>query len=129
MKESGMRRAPIRLGTIVVAVTLVSSLAMPSMASVRLQPHGASPLAVSSIKRVKIVDFAFRPRTITIAKGTKVRWANRGAVNHTTTSNKGLWDSGILAPGGTFSHVFKRVGIFRYHCSIHSTMHGKIIVS
>jgi plastocyanin len=124
-----MRRAPIRLATIVLAATLVGSLAAPSMASVRARSHGTSPLALSSIKRVKIVDFAFKPGTITIAKGTRVRWTNRGNSNHTTTSNRGVWDSGVLAPGATFSRVFKRVGTFRYHCSIHSTMHGKIIVT
>jgi len=130
MKGSGMRRAPIRMGITLLVATLVGSLAVPSMASDRSQGNTASRLAVTSLERVKIVNFAFRPKAITIAKGTKVRWTNRGSVNHTTTSNKGLWDSGVLAPGAAFGRVFRRVGTFKYHCTLHPTlMHGKIIVS
>jgi plastocyanin len=85
---------------------------------------------MTSLERVKIVNFAFKPKTITIAKGTKVRWTNRGSANHTTTSNKGLWDSGVLAPGASFGRVFRKVGTFKYHCTIHPTlMHGKIVVT
>lgn len=127
-----MRRAPIRLGiTVAVAVMLVGSMAVASMAAVRAPAHGASSVAVAvtSVARVKIVDLAFRPKTITIAKGTRLKWTNRGAVSHTTTSTKGLWNSGVLAPGDSFSRVFKRAGTFKYHCTIHSTMRGKIVVS
>ena len=115
--------------TLLVA-TLVGSLAVPSMASDRSQGNKASPLTMTSVKAVKIIDFAFKPRTITISKGTRVRWTNSGAVNHTTTSIKGVWDSGVLAPGAAFGRVFRKAGTFKYHCTIHPTlMHGKIIVS
>ena len=130
MKGSGMRRAPIRMGITLLVATLVGSLAVPSMASDRSQRNTASRLAATSVERVKIVNFAFKPKTITIAKGTKVRWTNSGTVSHTTTSNKGLWDSGVLAPGAAFGRVFRKVGTFKYHCTIHPTlMHGKIVVT
>jgi len=125
-----MPRASIRMGITLLVATLVGSMAVPSMASDRSQGNTASRLAVTSLERVKIVNFAFKPKAITIAKGTKVRWTNRGSVSHTTTSNKGLWDSGVLAPGATFGRVFRKVGTFKYHCTLHPTlMHGKIIVT
>jgi plastocyanin len=34
-----------------------------------------------------------------------------------------------IAPGATFSHVFRKAGTFRYHCSIHPSMKGKIVVT
>jgi plastocyanin len=125
-----MRRTWIGLGatTIVAAIVLVGSLVVPSAASGRSRSNAAA-LSATSVARVKIVDFAFKPKTITISKGTKVRWTNRGDVSHTTTSIKGLWDSGTLAPGDTFSRVFKKAGTFKYHCTIHSTMRGKIVVA
>src|SRR6266542_3249359 len=83
MKGSGMRRAPIRMGITLLVATLVGSLAVPSMASDRSQRNTASRLAATSVERVKIVNFAFKPKTITIAKGTKVRWTNSGTVSHT----------------------------------------------
>lgn len=79
--------------------------------------------------RVRMVDNAFRPRTIEVERGTRVRWVNAGDNVHTTTSNRGIWDSGLLDPGETFSRVFRRSGTFRYHCSVHTSMTGRIIVS
>jgi plastocyanin len=125
-----MRRTPIKMGITLLVATLVALLAVPSMASGRSQGDSASPQAATSVKGVKIINFAFMPKTITIAKGTKVTWTNGGSVNHTTTSTKGLWDSGALAPGAAFAHVFKKAGTFTYRCTIHPTlMHGKILVT
>jgi plastocyanin len=125
-----MRRTPIMMGITLLVATLVGLLAVPSMASGRSQGTSASPQAATSVKRVKIINFAFTPKTITIAKGTKVTWTNGGSVSHTTTSTKGLWDSGALAPGAAFAHVFKKAGTFTYLCTIHPTlMHGKILVT
>ncbi len=45
------------------------------------------------------------------------------------TSNMGKWDSNTIPPGATFSHVFRKAGTFRYHCSIHPSMKGKIVVT
>ncbi len=89
------------------------------------QPAAA---ALTTVVRVRIVDFAFRPRRIEIAKGTRVRWRNAGTVSHTTTSTTGLWDSGPLAPGETFRRTFRSRGTFRYFCSIHPDMTGKVVV-
>jgi plastocyanin len=118
------------MGITLLVATLAGSVAVPSMASDRSQGNKASSLAMTSVKAVKIINFAFKPKTITIAKGTKVKWTNGGSVSHTTTSNKGLWDSGVLAPGAAFGHVFRKAGTFKYHCTIHPTlMHGKIVVT
>jgi plastocyanin len=124
-----MRNTWIRSGTGLVALLLVGALQVPSSALERgARSSGRSTLAATG-SSVKIVDFAFRPGTLTIAKGTRVKWTNRGAVTHTSTSNKGVWDSGSIAPGGTFSRVFKKAGTFKYHCTIHPTMTAKIVVS
>jgi plastocyanin len=77
---------------------------------------------------VGIVSYAFQPMTLTVPLSTTVIWTNRATIDHTTTSNTGLWDSGPLAPGHSFAHRFTRAGIFRYHCSIHPFMTGAIVV-
>ncbi len=71
---------------------------------------------------------SFLPATATVTKGTVVRWKNTGFVGHTSTSNTGLWNSGPVGPGKTYSRAFKKAGTFRYHCTIHSSMTGKIVV-
>ena len=68
------------------------------------------------------------PATATVTKGTVVSWKNTGFFGHTSTSNTGLWNSGPVGPGKTFSRAFKKAGTFRYHCTIHSGMTGKIVV-
>lgn len=89
---------------------------------------GASPASAAATK-VKIVDFAFRPKRVEIPQGTAVKWTNRGAQTHTVTSNKGLFDSGSLAPGESFKFRFKNTGVFRYHCEIHPEMKGRVLPS
>ncbi|HEX5951042.1 MAG TPA: plastocyanin/azurin family copper-binding protein, partial [Actinomycetota bacterium] len=77
----------------------------------------------------RIVDLAFRPRRVEVSRGTRVRWTNRGDLSHTTTSRTDAWDSGTLAPGDSFGRVFRSRGTFRYICSIHPDMRGKVIVT
>jgi plastocyanin len=115
-----MRRAR----AVVVAVLLLA-LAVPAAASeTREHRRGGGPA------RVRMVDsLRFRPRTLTIQAGTRVRWTNASGVHHTTTSDDGRWDSGHLAPGGTFSRRFRTEGTFPYHCAIHASMHGTIVVT
>src|SRR5581483_5866904 len=65
-----------------------------------------SPTPVQTSGDVSIIDFAFQPAALTINAGDTVTWANNGSVPHTTTSLDGLWDSGLLNPGQTFSVPF-----------------------
>ena len=54
---------------------------------------------------------------------------NRGSNPHTTTSTRGLWDKDIPV-GGAASRVFRKLGAFRYVCTIHEElgMRGKVVV-
>ncbi|MGA9160202.1 MAG: cupredoxin domain-containing protein [Actinomycetota bacterium] len=109
---------------------LVIALALVVIAPpVGAQERGNAPRAGTQVARVRIVDFAFRPRSLTIDRGTVVRWVNRGSETHTTTSNTGTWDSGRLSPGDTFRRRFRSTGTFRYHCTIHTQMTATIIVN
>ena len=56
----------------------------------------------------------------TIVKvGTKVTWSNQDNTQHTSTSNTGLWDSGVISVGGSYSVTFNQTGTYPYHCNIH----------
>jgi plastocyanin len=78
---------------------------------------------------VKISNFSFQPAELKIPKGSIVIWANNDGATHTVTSDSGNEiASGQVRQGGTFSHTFNNTGTFDYHCSIHTTMKGKIIV-
>ena len=109
----------------IAAVTLAALTLVPAVTA-GATTH-ADARAAGSVARVKMVDgLAFRPRTIHIARGDVVKWVNRDNITHTSTSSS--WDSGSVAPGDRFKRRFRRAGTFNYHCSIHSSMTGTIVV-
>ena len=72
----------------------------------------------------------FSPNPISIKVGDTVTWTNNGSVTHTSTSNTGAWDTGPIGSGATSSAVsFNSAGTFPYHCAIHPSMTGTVIVS
>ena len=77
---------------------------------------------------VAIRGFAFQPNTITIPVGTTVRWTNEDSAIHTATSDDGIWDSGNLSRGQSFSFTFTKPGTFGYHCTPHGFT-GKVVVT
>ncbi len=99
-----------------------------------VQAQPARPNSASAIADVTIVEYAFDPAIITITAGSSVRWTRSvsSSFPHTTTSDPGSldsWDSGELAPGQSFTHVFNTPGIYTYHCAVHPTlMHGTVVV-
>jgi plastocyanin len=98
------------------------------LGAVLVAPASASNTAqTSASKTVGIVNFAFKPATLTVAKGTKVEWVNDSGATHTVTRAKGF-NSGRLPSGEDFSVRFQARGAFAYHCKIHPTMRGKIVV-
>jgi plastocyanin len=84
--------------------------------------------AKPGVNEVFIQNMAFSPSSITVAKHTSIKWTNKDSNNHTVTSNSGLFNSGNLGNGSTFSFTFDSAGTFNYHCSIHSSMTGSVIV-
>jgi Cupredoxin-like domain len=64
---------------------------------------------------------------VVVKAGTNVIWENRDDTQHTTTSNSGLWDSGILNPGQNFNFTFSHAGTFSYICNVHP-MTGTVVV-
>ncbi len=80
---------------------------------------------------------AYSPNEITVEVGTTVVWTNEDTTMHTVTSGTvadlvatadGLFDSGFLAEGETFSYTFTEVGEFPYFCQPHPWMQGTVIV-
>ena len=78
---------------------------------------------------VSIAGFAFSTTSLSVAKGTKVTWKNNDATTHTVTSDDGTFDSGNIAPGGSYSYTFADAGTFAYHCKIHPGMTAKVVVA
>ena len=123
-----MHRLPRIL--LVVAVLLCGAAIAPSIA-LPSQPFNWQLYAgaYQQPEPVKVRDFAYAPNVILVPVGTTIRWTNEGAVNHTVTSDTGLFDSGTLAPGASFEYQFNVPGTYAYHCTLHPSITGKVIVT
>ncbi len=91
-------------------------------------PAVSNTTTAAASNTINIVNFTFTPGTLTVKAGTTVTWTNNDTTTHRPISDTGVFDSGDLAPGGTFSFTFNNTGTFPYHCSIHPYMTGKVIV-
>ncbi len=78
--------------------------------------------------QVTIKGFAFDPVTVTIKVGESVTWTNQDSADHTVTADNGEFKSSSLGNGATFSFTFTKAGSYPYHCSIHSSMTGTVVV-
>jgi plastocyanin len=80
---------------------------------------------------VSIKNFAFNPPNATVSPGTTVTWVNNDQVPHTVTATNpaGVFDSGTLQPGQSYSFAFDKPGTYAYHCNIHPDMTATVSVS
>jgi plastocyanin len=96
------------------------------------EPHATSAGAQAEEipNQVTIDNFAFRPRLLTVAAGTKVTWINHDDVPHTATSTAKprVFNSGTLDTDDKFSYVFTAPGTYEYFCAVHPHMTARIIV-
>jgi plastocyanin len=77
---------------------------------------------------VWLQGMAFNPATLTVPVNTTVKWTNKDGYTHTVTSDSTMFDSGNLDSKATFSFTFVKKGSYKYHCNIHATMTGTIVV-
>jgi plastocyanin len=103
-------------------------------------PPGPPPPPAPGTVAVTISDNQYTPDTISIAVGTPVRWTNEGGSSHSVTADGGTFNSGTMSgpgndgygnptAGATYTRTFSTQGTFAYHCSVHPTMHGAVIVT
>lgn len=77
---------------------------------------------------VKISNFNFTPQTITVHPGTKVTWVNEDDVPHIVMSDDQKFKSRALDTDDRYSYTFSAPGTYKYFCSVHPHMTGKIVV-
>lgn len=98
------------------------------MGSGGMMGGGPGPTAPAGTS-VRMAGSRFEPATLTVAPGSTVQWFNDDALPHTVTATDGSWDSGNLAPGGTFQRQVDSAGTYAYLCRYHPGMTGTIVVA
>ena len=66
---------------------------------------------------------------VEVAVGDTLVFENRDEVDHTFTSDEGLFDSGPIAAGEDYGYSYTEAGSYGVHCEIHPTMQSEVIVS
>ena len=125
------------LGAALVVLLVFASIAVAQSTSDQSTSDQASPDQTGPVQAtpvenpvtVNIHDDAFDPATTSIAPGTTVTWVNNDDEAHTVTADDGLFDSGRLDPGDSYSVWFDGSGTVAYHCEPHPHMTGSIEVS
>ncbi|HZB92681.1 MAG TPA: cupredoxin family copper-binding protein [Stellaceae bacterium] len=113
------------------AATRATDPAMPDHRMPAAAPSGTPAETVAAApNQVIIDDFAFAPKTLTVAAGTEVVWVNRDDEPHTVVdgSDAKRFKSAALDTGDKFAFVFKTPGTYLYYCTIHPHMTGTIVV-
>lgn len=91
--------------------------------------------AGTSLPGCEEADLCYDPPSLIIFTGAEVIWKNDDTEAHTVTSGNiiegpdGIFDSGLLKAGKTFSFRFEEKGQYDYFCMIHPWANAKVIVS
>jgi plastocyanin len=109
---------PLRTGAL-LALTFCAAFVVPAIFA------AAAP---SSTVAIDIAKFAYGPKEVTIAPGTKIVWTNHDETPHTVTSNDKSFASKGLDTDDKFEHTFASEGDFNYICTVHPFMTGVVHV-
>jgi len=76
------------------------------------------------------ISWQYSPQDVVVVVGVNntVTWVSHSTSYDTVTSDTGLFASGAIQPGGTFSHTFSSPGAYSYHCAFHPWMVGRVTV-
>ncbi len=114
--------------TAVATMTETPTATMTETATATATP--ATTAQPTSMVNVSISNFNFVPQIVAVTNGTTVTWTNGDTVAHTVTSVTGVFDSGPISPGATWSYTFNQTGSFEYSCTIHPSIpHGTVTVT
>lgn len=113
--------------TVVLFVLLLGYFANAAFAIETAPPPPRSPTVLISETPV---TWDYSPQSITVVIGVNatVTWVSRSISYDTVTGRGGLFSSGPIAPGGSYSYTFSSPGEYDYYCIYHPWMTGKVIV-
>ena len=122
-----MNKSQVAAGSVIMVLSVIL---LTGCTKAGTSPYGdtSAPPAASQPNTVVMSNISFGPDSIIVPVGTAISWQNNDGVNHTSTSDTGLWDTGVISPGTSKSVTFNTAGSFPYHCTVHPMMTGTVIV-
>jgi plastocyanin len=109
-----------------IVLLAVAAVVVATVVVIQLLPNAADGLAVAGVTTVEMRDNRFHPPVINIKQGQTVTWSfNDGGATHNVKGTG--WGSGDQA-SGRFQHTFSAPGSYRYSCTLHLGMNGRVDV-
>ena len=106
---------------LVLVLTITLAACQPSHPEQR-----AADVAPVAADRVTAKDLRFQPAAVKVPAGTTVTWSfEDGRVPHNV---KGDDFASRNLTRGTFTHTFAQPGEYRYTCTLHAGMDGRVVV-
>jgi plastocyanin len=88
----------------------------------------ASSADGGAVREVAMPGKLYAPQELDVLVGDTVLWRNQDGASHTVTAGDDAFDSGLIAPGGTYTRTFTRPAAIPYACTIHKFMRGVLRV-
>jgi plastocyanin len=135
------KNAVVIASVVIIAGAIVATYVLSANTNMGVQGSGNSiqqPATATSIPSnstvVKIVANAgsnsFSPNPIEVKVGETVTWINDDdSGRHTVTSKDGVFNSGMMGRGQSFSYTFDKAGEYPYFCEPHPSMVGTVVVT
>jgi plastocyanin len=120
---------PTAAGTFTMTASAAGTTADPDPAdNATALVTTVSPEEVPPAEEVVITGTGFSPATVDVAQGSAVQWEFQGTTAQSVadSSKSGLFGSGALGPGSTYSFTFAVAGSYAYHDGLHSTLRGSV---
>jgi len=111
------------------AAALALALSLGASARIGTAAPAASAASAAAVSTIRIDNFVFGPRALTVPVGTTVTWINRDDIPHTVVASDKSFKSKVMDTDERFSFTFTRPGEYGYFCSLHPHMVGKVIVT
>lgn len=91
---------------------------------------GDAPATTTAVRIVRLQDFEIRPATVRIARGATVEWRflDAPAPHDVTSRGSRRFRSSPAMQKGRYRVRFRKSGTYRYLCTIHPNMRGKVVV-
>jgi plastocyanin len=133
-----VKKNGIVIASVAIAGAIVATYALSGSMNVGVEGSGnpvqqSTTSIPSNSTVVKIVANAgsnsFSPNPIEVKVGETVTWINDDSGRHTVTSNDGVFESGMMGKGQSFSFTFDKAGEYPYHCTPHPGMVGSVAVT
>jgi len=119
-----LARMPTRIFTFVAIGVLSTGLAACGSSAKKSTPTAAAPAAAQIT-----IDSGFDFSTTPVAAGSTVTVENDSASQHTVTADDGKSFDVTIDPGKTATFPAPAGGTYKFHCKIHSYMHGSLTVT